>query len=194
MARLPYPDLESLPHDAAAAIAALPAPANVITMIAHAPALVRPIVSSAVAMRTALRLPPRLRELIILMVAHETECPYEWEMHLPQAKADGVMAEDLALVTDASRVSADPATQAVLTAARAYLRGEAWDDGTVAELNRYLSDREIVETVLLLGFVRMGTFMINSLGIEPDHLGEAFTAAHREGRFQGVGTPGRENP
>ena len=40
-------------------------------------------------------LPPRLREVAILRVAHRRHCAYEWEHHVELAKAEGLTDADV---------------------------------------------------------------------------------------------------
>ncbi|SEG99760.1 alkylhydroperoxidase AhpD family core domain-containing protein [Nonomuraea solani] len=154
------------------ALKRFPVPVNSAVAIALAPTLVKPLLDLVTALLTTLELPPKLREMLILLVSHETRCSYEWAQHLPQAAAAGVGDDELALVTDRHLDSADPAERVMLDAARMYLDGTPWEDATMASLLERFPERQVAEILFVLGAIRMFTLYINALDIELDPSGE----------------------
>ena len=76
MAHIPYPDLDAVPTELAHLLGNMPRHAP-IDMLAHSPALAASFLRLAQAQFTALELPVRSREVLILTVAVLTECEYE---------------------------------------------------------------------------------------------------------------------
>ncbi|MBQ1100847.1 carboxymuconolactone decarboxylase family protein [Streptomyces sp. b94] len=170
MSRLPYPSLDDLPQEAAAALAAFPTPINIVRMTGHAPSLLAPLLNLSIAVMTSLALTDRHREMLLLLTAHETGCQYEWTQHLPQAAAAGLSPGDIALIRDSTRQSPDPAERALLSTGRRYLTaGET--SHLVQVLQAHFTDEEIVEILYLLGYMRMFCLVVNALDLEVDPAG-----------------------
>jgi AhpD family alkylhydroperoxidase len=176
MPRLPYPSLDDLPAPAAAAIKAFPAPINAVRITAHAPTLLAPLLQLCTEVMTSLELTARHREMLLLLVAHETQCEYEWVQHLPQATAAGLTQDDIAAITDAAPRNLAPAEQVLLAAGRVHLAGEPFTDGILHDLRRHFSDRMVVEALFVLGYVRMFCSVINAVDLDIDPAGAAIAA------------------
>ena len=94
MARLPYVDPESASPEVQKALEALP-PINIFRMLAQADSAFTPFLKFGGAILTQLELDPKLRELVILLVAKEMNAEYEWVQHLDIAKAVGATDEEI---------------------------------------------------------------------------------------------------
>lgn len=99
----------------------------------------------------------RETELVILRVAESRVCAYEFEHHARLARRLGVNAEE---VTTRERV--------MLAAADQLLADRDLDDANWAALGKHLSEREIIELIMLVGHYDMLATAIAALRIPPD--------------------------
>ena len=154
MARIPYVDPASAPEAVKETLARLPVRLNIFKMMAHAETNFRPLVRLGTSILTEQQLPPTLRELAILRVAHLSRAEYEWVQHVPIAKMTGVSDEQVAALErdDAAASCFDPVQRLVLRATDEIVRDCGPSDATFAELASRFSHREIVELVLAVGF------------------------------------------
>jgi alkylhydroperoxidase family enzyme len=83
MARIPYPDPSQ-------EFTTLSVRLNLFRMLAHAETTGKRVLSLGNALLSQLELLPKLRELAILQVAHESGADYEWIQHVPLALSAGV--------------------------------------------------------------------------------------------------------
>src|SRR5246127_3894498 len=89
MPQLSYPDPDRIPEPLAGMLAAMPS-VGAIDMLAHSPVLTEHFLRLAQAQFTALELPERARELVILTVAAKGRCEFEYQQHIPISAAAGV--------------------------------------------------------------------------------------------------------
>lgn len=115
------------------------------------------------------KLPRRETELVILRVAHLRRCAYEFDHHVHLARRAGVTA------TDVNRVQVGPHTigwtrreQVMLAAVDQLHHGGDIHDATWDELWTVLSEREIIELVLLATHYELLATVIGTLRIQPD--------------------------
>jgi AhpD family alkylhydroperoxidase len=115
------------------------------------------------------RLPRRETELVILRVAHQRGCAYEFEHHVRLGKRAGVTADDV------KRVEAGPdedgwtaRERALLTAADELVETRRLEDPAWDELRRRLAEPEAVEFLLLVGHYDMLATFLLTLRVEPD--------------------------
>ena len=125
-------------------------------------------------------LPREDTELVILRVAHNCRCEYEWRHHERLGEAAGLSRADVERTRgDRAAPEWSERQRALLWAAdelheRRELSDEAW-----AELSRHLTEPELIELCLLIGHYEMLAMTINSLRIEPDTFeGGSHGAAH----------------
>ena len=115
------------------------------------------------------KLPRRETELVILRVAHLRGCSYEFDHHVHLGRRAGVDAEDVARVVagpDADGWSARE--RAVLRAVQGLHDDRDLDDATWDDLRLHLSEREVLELLLLAGHYEMLATVIGTLRIQPD--------------------------
>ena len=86
VARIPYPDLDKADPQVREMLGRLPAPANIFTMLAHAPTCVKPVMKLGGTLLGKLQLDPKLRELCLLYAVSRVGGDYEWMQHLPIAR------------------------------------------------------------------------------------------------------------
>ncbi len=114
-------------------------------------------------------LPRADTELVILRVAHNTRCDYEWRHHERMGKAAGLSESEIGRILDGSTSAGWTPRQSLLLRAadelhdRRELSSELWD-----QLSATLTDAELIELLMLIGHYEMLAMTINSLRIEPD--------------------------
>jgi AhpD family alkylhydroperoxidase len=114
-------------------------------------------------------LPRADTELVILRVAHNSRCDYEWRHHERLAAAAGLSDEDVGRVMDGPAAAGWSARQSLLLRAaddlheRRELSSKLW-----SELRGELTDVEVIELLMLIGHYEMLAMTIASLRIAPD--------------------------
>jgi len=175
VARLPYVDPASASPPVREALEALP-PLNIFRTVAHADTAVRPLLRLGGAILGQGELDPRRRELAILRTAAVTGAEYEWIQHEAIARGVGASEEQVAAVK-AGELEADGLDdddRLVLRCAEELLRNDTIGEATFASVRKRLSDREIVELILTVGYYRMLAGLMNSVAIDLDEpLGDA---------------------
>jgi len=155
--RLPLIDPESAPDSIREAFAALPAPLNIFRMMAHAPTSFRPLLRLGSSILAAQQLDPRLREFAILLAVRAFGGRYEWIQHVPIAEACGATPEQV-LALEEGRLDADcfdDTEKAFLAFVEDSARNVRCGDAVFTRMRQLFTDREIVETILTIGYYQM---------------------------------------
>lgn len=157
MQRIPLVDVETAPEEVRSALAALPVQLNIFRMMAHAPTSFRPLMRLGASILSAQQLDPELREYAILLAAKAYDGRYEWIQHVPIAEATGASPEQLAAIErgDLAGACFDEKERAFLAFVDESARDVRCSDATFAALRKHFSDREIVETILTIGYYQM---------------------------------------
>ena len=122
------------------------------------------------AVRFQTGLDDRVRELVIMRVAALTGCDYVWKVHETQYAAPaGVTPQQVEALRDWRKSGLFGSEE---TALLAYVDAMT-RDVTVAEdvfksLREHYSEREVVETTVLVAAYNMHTRLLKALDIEPD--------------------------
>jgi AhpD family alkylhydroperoxidase len=146
-------------------------PPNIFTTLARHRGLFRRWLRFAGALMPGGRLPRDDTELLILRVAHNTGCEYEWAHHERLAAASGLSADEVQRVRDGHEGPGWSERQRLLLRAAdelhadRVLSAELWD-----ALRPLLSDADLIELCLLVGHYEMLAMTLNSLQVEPDAL------------------------
>jgi alkylhydroperoxidase family enzyme len=168
--RIPYPDLDKVSPEAREMLARLPKQANIFKMMAHAETCVKPVMKLGGTLLGKLELDPGLRELCLLHAVRLEGGDYEWVQHVPIALdlgcSEGQIAaleqdDDEATCFDAREKAALRFTREVVVEVRA-------SEASLAEARKHLSEREIVELILMCGFYIMLARLTESLGVESE--------------------------
>jgi alkylhydroperoxidase family enzyme len=195
MARLPYVAAEDAPEPVADALRRMPAEVGIVHLVAHAQTCLRPFLRLGQAILTSLALAPDLRELAILHTARLSGVDYQWTQHerlarlvgLADEKIDAVRsgAQDRSLFSPVERDVLtftesvvrsgardrslfSPVERDVLTFTESVVRsGDAGDD-TYRAIAEHLSDREIVELTIAIGFYQMLGNVMNVTRVDPE--------------------------
>jgi AhpD family alkylhydroperoxidase len=144
-------------------------PPNLFATLARHRSLFRAWLWFAGALMPRGSLPRTDTELVILRVAHNTACEYEWRHHEHLARTVGLSADDVERVRLGPEARGWTARQSLLvrTADELHEHHRISDD-LWTELCSRFSDVELIELSMLIGHYEMLAMMIGSLGIEPD--------------------------
>jgi alkylhydroperoxidase family enzyme len=157
MQRIPLVDVDSAPEEVQSAFRALPVRLNIFRMMAHAPTSFRPLMRLGSSILSAQQLDPELREYAILLAAATYGGRYEWIQHVPIAEACGATKEQVEAVErgDLAAGCFDAKEKAFLAFVDESARKVRCSDATFAAMKQHFSDREIVETILTIGYYQM---------------------------------------
>lgn len=110
---------------------------------------------------TSSTLPARLRELVILRVAHHHGCHREWQHHRPIGTAAGLSDADV----EAARtgVAADPFDRVVLAAVDEMHQGSQISPVTWAALGERLDERARIDLIFTAGGYGVLATALNTL-------------------------------
>ena len=181
MQRLPYPDVPSLPESTRKTLASVPL--NVVRMCAHASQVLfeaQGQLGRAVASPDVLA--PRLRETIILRVAHLSHSEYELHHHIALGRAAGLTGTELAAIADGDYASLGPELAAAARFTDEVVAALAPSDATLADLREVVSDQILVNIVLTIGCYMTIARLAAVTGIEPD----VDALAHLPGSLPGI--------
>jgi alkylhydroperoxidase family enzyme len=153
MAQLNYPDPDHIPEPLAGMLAAMPH-VGAIDMLAHSPVLTEHFLRLAQAQFTALELPDRARELIILTVAARGRCEFEYQQHIPISAAAGVEPTLRQAIWDRTLdpASLPHAESELIGFVTNVLNRPRVSTRRLAALQRFYPPRQIVEILQLIGF------------------------------------------
>jgi AhpD family alkylhydroperoxidase len=146
-------------------------PPHLFTTLARHRRLFRRWLGFASALMPGGLLPQADTELVILRVAHDTGCEYEWHHHERLALTAGVSAEEVQRVREGHDAPGWSRRQRLLLRAADELHAERTISSALwSELRWLMSDAELIELCLLIGHYEMLAMTLNSLRIQPDSL------------------------
>lgn len=140
---------------------------NALATFANHPALAKAFLRFNVHLLYSSTLPPRIRELAILRVAHRRNCAYEWVHHVDLAKEAGLNDDEIAAVRMGE--AGDPFERAVLTGVDELDEKSELSDQTWALLGERLDDRQRMDYIFTVGCYTLLAMAFNTFGIELDH-------------------------
>ncbi|MEU7219051.1 carboxymuconolactone decarboxylase family protein [Nocardia iowensis] len=188
MARLPYGNLDALPPEVRAQVE-LFGDLNIDRMLAHACTVIGPLHETTRSILAESTLDPRLRELVILLVAHRRHCAYEAVQHEVSARAVGVTQAQLDALganelTDRVFTDADRAVLALVDAALIG-QGDVPDD-VFDGAHHHLDDRGTVELMILVALYSGVAILLNSLRVDIDATARMRFAPNGNGDSEGL--------
>jgi alkylhydroperoxidase family enzyme len=158
-------------------------PPNVMTTLARHRRLFRGWLRFAATMMPRGTLKRADTELVILRVAHNCDCTYEWGHHALIAEAAGLSREDVERVRQGPESAGWTPHQASLLRAVDELHGERQiSDAAWTELSSFLSETELIELCMLTGHYEMLAMTLNALRVAPDDGDSAPSLPARRGR------------
>ncbi len=145
-------------------------PPNIFTTLARHHGLFRRWLWFAGALMPGGKLPRAETELVILRVAHNTGCEYEWGHHERLGKRAGLSPEEIAQVRLGPGAGGWSERQALLLRAADEMHADGRiGDGLWAQLAAQLDEVRLIELCMLIGHYEMLAMTLNSLGVEPEH-------------------------
>jgi AhpD family alkylhydroperoxidase len=145
---------------------------NALSTFARHPALTKAFLRFNVHLLYSSTLPPRIRELAILRVAHRRECTYEWTQHVALAKKAGISDAEIAAVCRAGEGTAgdfEEFERAVLTGVDELEEMSGLSDETWATLGERLDDRQRMDYVFTVGCYATVAMAFNTFGVEVEN-------------------------
>ena len=142
---------------------------NALATFANHPALTKAFLKFNVHLLFSSTLPPRIRELAILRVAHRRDCEYEWTQHVALAKREGITDDEIAAVRRCGDGTADnfeAFERAAITGVDELEEKSRLSDETWAALGERLDDRQRMDYVFTVGCYATVAMAFNTFGIE----------------------------
>lgn len=170
MARLPLMPLEEMPEKTRNMISGGKSQLSVLNinkMMAHAEHSVRHFMRMGNSLLTQAKLDARLRELAILRIAFLCDSRYEWYQHEILAKQIGVSELQISAVReDEGSLVFNDQERAVLKYTEEITVNVKSSEESFSELAQFLSNQEIVELTLTIGFYNMVARFLENTGVE----------------------------
>lgn len=141
---------------------------NIYKVLLHSPALAETWFEHINTVRWGTELSGRLREILIIRVAHLTNAAYILRQHVPRlAEPEGLSADDCAALADwrASEAFAED-ERAALALADAMTETVQVADQVAAALTPHFSERQIVELAVLIASYNMHARVLQALDID----------------------------
>ena len=168
MALIPYPDLDKISPESKEMLRRLPSSANIFNMMAHADTCLKPVMKLGGTLLGKLELDARLRELCLLQAVQGAgggyglmqDGPIALDLGATQAQIDALeKGQDHAACFDATEQAALVFTRELVA------KGKASREATAA-LRKHVSDRVVVELILMAGFYVMLARLTETLEVE----------------------------
>ncbi|MGI6120431.1 MAG: carboxymuconolactone decarboxylase family protein [Desulfosporosinus sp.] len=140
---------------------------NINKMVAHADNSARHFMRMGTSLMTQAKLDARLRELAILRIAHLCDSRYEWYQHEKLAKEVGVTEQQISAVRE-EKISPifNEQERAVLKYTEEVTINVKSSEESFAEVAKFLSNRELVELTLTIGFYNLVARLLENTGVE----------------------------
>ncbi|MFC1969794.1 carboxymuconolactone decarboxylase family protein [Chloroflexota bacterium] len=169
---------------------------NLYRAMANSPHVTRNLIKLGNSLISKTDLSPKLRELTIMRIARLCDCEYEWAQHTPVALHSGVSQTQLDVI-DSWKESDDFTDEecAVLQYVDEVAQNVKVADKTFEALKQHLSERNIVELTLAIGWWGMLARFLVPLEVELDEQSVASVGdliGHGlEGGYPGGNLPGQ---
>jgi Uncharacterized conserved protein len=170
MSRLPLMPLEEMPEKTRQMISGGKSQLSVLNvnkMVAHAENSARHFMRMGNSLLTQAKLDARLRELAILRIATLCDSRYEWYQHEILAKQVGITEQQISAVRlDKNSPVFNDQERAVLRYTEEVTVNVKSSEESFAELSQFLSNRELVELTLTIGFYNLVARFLENTGVE----------------------------
>ncbi|UQA91993.1 carboxymuconolactone decarboxylase family protein [Streptomyces halobius] len=121
-------------------------------MMAHSAGALKPRLELGAAQLTALTLSARQREPAILAAVNAADGGYEWVQHEVTCESVGVTATEREAIRRGDLGALSDADRALVGFAAGIVERPRGDDEDFVPLTKHLSDKEIVEVILVVGY------------------------------------------
>ena len=139
---------------------------NILSTFVHHPALLKEFLKFNVHLLFRSTLPPRLRELAILRVAHRTDSEYEWGQHVKMGLREGLTEDEIAGVQRGE--AADKFDRTVLAGVDELMDSYELSDTTWAALGERFDERQRMDFVFTVGCYITVAMALKTFGVELD--------------------------
>lgn len=136
---------------------------NALSTFVNHPALAKAFLGFNIHLLYGSTLPPRIRELAILRVAHRRDCAYEWTHHVALGQQAGIGDAEIAAVRRGEAI--DKFERAVLTGVDELDEKSELSDETWATLGERLDDRQRMDYVFTVGCYTTLAMAFNTFGV-----------------------------
>ena len=137
-------------------------------MLLHSPELAGRVAHLGAHVRFEMGLSQKLKELVILTVARELDCAFEWSVHAGHARAAGISDECIESIRSRTEPSAlTPEEADIRGYAQELLRTHRVSDATFAAVEKNLGARGCVELSALVGYYVLLACILSSMEVEP---------------------------
>lgn len=143
-------------------------PPRIFTTLARHRRLFRRWIRFAGALMPGGRLPREDTELVILRVAHNTGCEYEWSHHVRIGRKAGLSREEIDRVRDGAAAGWSERQAMLLAAADELHRDGEIGDELWDRLSAELDEVRLIELCMLVGHYEMLAMTLNTLRVVPD--------------------------
>jgi 4-carboxymuconolactone decarboxylase len=133
------------------------------TLVRH-PKLTRAYLKFSTYLLYGSTLPPRIRELVILRVAHRRDCTYEWSHHVDMGKKLGLTDADIEAAQTGQ--STDAFDTVLLRAVDELDEKSNLSDQTWAVLGQQLDEQQRMDLVFTTGNYIALAMALNTFGVE----------------------------
>jgi AhpD family alkylhydroperoxidase len=148
-------------------------PPHLFTTLARHRRLFRRWLWFAAALMPGGKLPRAESELVILRVAHNSGCDYEWQHHERLGRKEGLTAEEIVRVREGSTAAGWSGRQVLLLEAADELHASGRiGDELWSRLQAAMDEVELIELCILIGHYEMLAMTLNSLRVELDFASE----------------------
>ncbi len=169
MARISYLRQVELEGKAKDIYDGLPIKLNLALMLCHSPTLAGPFLRLGSAILTQSKIPPILRELLIVRTAHLTNSEYELSHHILIAKAVGVDDATLALFrSEGGRDKLSPDKSLIFDLATEIAHSNEASEATILKCSQLFGDEILIEMVVCASYYLMVSRFLKSLAIDID--------------------------
>ncbi|MFT3851337.1 MAG: carboxymuconolactone decarboxylase family protein [Ilumatobacteraceae bacterium] len=152
---------------------------NLFTTLARHPALLKRWLVFGYHMLFGSTLDERLRELVILRMAHHKKCEYEFAQHVLVARNVGVLSAKIDAVVARTDDVFTPLELAALSAVDDLVQDDVVSDETWERLCAELNEQQTMDLVFTIGGYNLVAWVLNSFGVQLDpHLQQPHWAAN----------------
>lgn len=137
-------------------------------MLLHSPELAARVAHLGAHVRFEMGLSQKLKELVILTVARELDCAFEWSVHAGHARAAGISNDCIEAIRSRTEPPGlTPEEAAIRRYAQELLRSHRVSDAAFAAVKEHLGGAGCVELSSLVGYYVLLACVLNSMEVEP---------------------------
>ncbi|MCA2240846.1 MULTISPECIES: carboxymuconolactone decarboxylase family protein [Mycobacterium] len=139
---------------------------NVLSTLVRHPDLTASYLPFNAYLLTRSTLSPRVREVALLRVVHQSKCGYLWSHHLPIAARAGLSESEIDDIR--SGRCADPTDQAVIRAVDDLTGDSTIGETTWDELCRLFTQQQCMDLIFTIGGYLLLALAVNTFGVQDE--------------------------